>query len=513
MFLNLLLAGLGLILFRNLYRLSHNYILARRIGLPIVVCPATWQNTLWMITITAIPSVRQLYKLPGLDWIRYSYLGWVMYDQYHAHEKYGPAFTIVGPVKNEIMVGDPKVIHDVMVKYKKWQKPRELYSVFALLGENVNSVPADEWGTHRRVINAGFNDGNMKIVWEASVKQTRQWLKDGERTITYKQLHDDTDTVSSNVLMRAGFGKDYDFAEKGLKDIKKGRSKSLAGALQFMTWNFLFAVGAKDIRLPAFVEPKKLKELRDAVVDLKSYSADILENRSGEFVEALIDANENERKDGKPNLTQGELYGNLFILQLAGFDTTSYALSWTLSEIAAHPECQDWIREQIVDGGYTENFPKANRCRAAMMETLRLYTASPSLPRYSSQTETLQIAGKQHVIPPNTIVSSNIPGSHTNPKIWGDDVVVWKPERWIEVVDGVETLKDFPGMLAWAAGPRNCPGKKFSQVETVAAITTILRDYRLEASENMEDVLRDFDFELTPKPNRPEAASIKFVKL
>jgi len=46
----------------------------------------------------------------------------------------------------------------------------------------------------------------------------------------------------------------------------------------------------------------------------------------------------------------------------------------------------------------------------------------------------------------------------------------------------------------WTAGPRVCPGKKFSQVEFIAVIARLFKDARvrpkLEAGEKREDAVR-----------------------
>ena len=78
---------------------------------------------------------------------------------------------------------------------------------------------------------------------------------------------------------------------------------------------------------------------------------------------------------------------------------------------------------------------------------------------------------------------------HTHPRHWGADSLLWRPSRWI-VSDRVglkagldaETLfvpaqgTYFP----WSDGQRNCPGKKFSQVEFVAVIATLLHEHRVK---------------------------------
>lgn len=99
----------------------------------------------------------------------------------------------------------------------------------------------------------------------------------------------------------------------------------------------------------------------------------------------------------------------------------------------------------------------------------------------------------------------------------------WKPSRWIQIeADGKEVLAEPPqGALfaPWLAGPRICPGKKFSQVEFVAVLVGVLQKYRLtpkvrwgqtkeEAQANLLDAIYDKDIVTTPVFKRPFDASI-----
>jgi cytochrome P450 len=76
---------------------------------------------------------------------------------------------------------------------------------------------------------------------------------------------------------------------------------------------------------------------------------------------------------------------------------------------------------------------------------------------------------------------------HTHPKYWGNDNMDWRPSRWISSGASNGSFdKEFVitprkgSFIAWSEGLRVCPGKKFSQVEFVAIMAGLFRDWRVE---------------------------------
>ena len=119
-----------------------------------------------------------------------------------------------------------------------------------------------------------------------------------------------------------------------------------------------------------------------------------------------------------------------------------------------------------------------------MYETLRLYGPTASLPKYTNdRAQPLTIAGKEHVIPPYVILHLNQAAVQTQPRNWGNRSFEWLPDRWIDSQKSDETIMEAPGgkgtYLPWAEGARNCPGKKFSQVEFVAVLATLFRRWNV----------------------------------
>lgn len=97
----------------------------------------------------------------------------------------------------------------------------------------------------------------------------------------------------------------------------------------------------------------------------------------------------------------------------------------------------------------------------------------------------LAIGHREIEIPANTMVIPSHIAVHTHPRYWGTDSLEWRPSRWITRSDeGLENenimVPTRGTFIAWSEGIRNCPGKRFSQVEFVAAMVKLFREWVVE---------------------------------
>ena len=99
-------------------------------------------------------------------------------------------------------------------------------------------------------------------------------------------------------------------------------------------------------------------------------------------------------------------------------------------------------------------------------------------------------------MPPHTGVMPSLLAVQTHPKYWPDPLV-WMPQRWISgsstsdssiASSSITTQLQREELITliegtyfpWSAGPQNCPGAKFAQVEFVAVLAYLIRDHRIE---------------------------------
>ncbi len=535
----------------HLFRLYVNYQQARQIGFPIVITPINPANPIWLLTQHwLVPFLKRLPLGLG-SFVNYTTLSWPYVDKYSLHDRLGDAFTIVNPGENHIIIADAEVVESIASRRTDFQKSEAMYKPLELFGPNLDTVEGETWQRHRRITTPPFNERNSNLVWRESTSQTedmlRSWMSSGsERGITSTAT--DALTLALHVLTAAGFGKSYPFAG-GLTKPSEGHSMAYKDALELILKNIMVAIVVSAIKLPAWMLPRKMFRVSEAIADFKIYMTEMVEEerrsmRNGEgdkdnLMSVLVRAAESSKADkkGRNSLTDDEIYGNLFIYSLAGHETTANTLAYAVALMATNKRVQDWIGEEIsaVFGSdddvdtrqYQTAFPKLRRCLALMYETLRLYGPVLSIPKYTNTNyQNLMINGKEFTIPPKTYVFINSMALHTMPRYWGSDSMVWRPDRWITTSldsDGSHTDELFqpaPGnYLPWAHGPRVCPGKKFSQVEFVAVISCLLRRHRVEpilmdgessakAAERILKIVEDSHLEVTLKMKHPERVKL-----
>lgn len=294
----------------------------------------------------------------------------------------------------------------------------------------------------------------------------------------------------------------------------------------------------------------KLRRLAERCADFQRYMTELYEDEKAQarlqtgpdapktLMSSLVRASQDGATSGA-GLTESEIYGNMFMLNFAGHDTTAHTLTFAIHFLAANPAVQDWVSEearcilggedQAGWGDYAASFPRLRRCFAVLLETLRLYTPVPVAKWTAGGTASLEVDGRTYVVPPNTMVIPSYATVHTEPKYWGSDSLTWRPSRWIQTAGtpGMEELitPRKGTFLGWSEGARDCPARKFSQVEFVATVATLLRDWRvdpmpLDGEESMDNARRRV-LDLVEKDSgpvlllqmlHPERASLTWTK-
>ncbi|KAL4942116.1 hypothetical protein BDV06DRAFT_235631 [Aspergillus oleicola] len=498
----------------SIVTLEINYRRAATMGIPCVRLIVDPQNLAWMMLESHVWRI--LDRLP-IDWGtfgKYARRERHFADKASSHLRYGPAWAL---------------------RRFDFQRPSKIYKVLDLYGPCISSASYEDWPRHRKVLASPFNEGIMTFVWNESVGQAHQMLHawTGLSTKYIASVAKDTRTLSLNVLASTGFRKSYKFYSANYDTDSNGdatvthsnEAQGYRDALQTVLDNciLLMVMPQRVLRLP--FAPASWRHVARAAAAFKEYMAQMLDDEVGaldkdaagsgglmsSFVRAMEQKQEQsvsgEAARAPAGLTLDEIFGNIFVINFAGHDTTANTLAFIILLLAACPDVQDWVSEELrailpVDGKgeYKEIFPKLKRCRAVMFETLRLYPPIMSIPKWTNEyPQSVKIGNRTIVIPPNTGVMPSILAIQTHPDIWPDPLT-WNPSRWItsptiaaaeasggdgelatELEREVFYTPPRSTHLPWSDGPHNCPGSKFSQVECVAVLACLLRNHHISA--------------------------------
>eukprot|EP01094_Clydonella_sp_ATCC50884_P021422 TRINITY_DN4714_c0_g1_i2.p1 TRINITY_DN4714_c0_g1~~TRINITY_DN4714_c0_g1_i2.p1 ORF type:complete len:513 (-),score=154.10 TRINITY_DN4714_c0_g1_i2:292-1830(-) len=213
-----------------------------------------------------------------------------------------------------------------------------------------------------------------------------------------------------------------------------------------------------------------------------------------DFLDILLDATTED--GGALSLTDVRDEVNTFMFE--GHDTTGSGLTWALYVIAKHPEVQQRIVDELnqVLGERTapEDMNEVSRLTylsAVLKETLRMYPPVPFISRTCE--ETSEIMGVK--IPKGTQVSVSVRAIHFNPLHW-DEPDEFRPERFLE--SDASQQKHAFAYMPFSAGPRNCIGQKFAQLEEMTVLAIVLKRFKLSLVEK-QNVLPVFSTVLRPK--------------
>ncbi|MEE6471767.1 hypothetical protein FKM82_009366 [Ascaphus truei] len=171
------------------------------------------------------------------------------------------------------------------------------------------------------------------------------------------------------------------------------------------------------------------------------------------------------------------IYGNVTELLLAGVDTISSTLSWSLYELARHPEIQSALYIEIKDVLQGQLIPSASEVarmplmKAVVKEVLRLYPVIPGNARVISDRD-IQVG--EYTIPKKTLITLCHYATSRDEKIFSNPNE-FQPERWLKKGESHHPYASIP----FGFGKRSCIGRRIAELEVYLALARILTHFEV----------------------------------
>ncbi|XP_019871649.1 methyl farnesoate epoxidase-like [Aethina tumida] len=204
-----------------------------------------------------------------------------------------------------------------------------------------------------------------------------------------------------------------------------------------------------------------------------------------------------------PSFTDDQLMSLLLDLFMAGSETTSNTLGFAMLYMIVYPEVQAKVQAELDEFVGRNRWPTfADRSRlkyteAVLMEIQRRTNVPPLGIAHRAIRDTFLLGYK---IPEDTIVLTSLYSLHMDPHFWKDPLA-FRPERFLNQGQIVADEKYF---APFGYGKRRCLGESLAKTNYFLFFTSILHNFKIEASEHEpEPSLEPLDgVTLSPKPYR-----------
>jgi cytochrome P450 len=195
------------------------------------------------------------------------------------------------------------------------------------------------------------------------------------------------------------------------------------------------------------------------------------------------------------NASFGDILSTVLDLMLAGIDTTAFSAGFIVYYLAKNPDKQEKLRKEIREFLPDSSTPitpeilaRMPFMRACVKEGMRLTPLSVGIGRVTTQEETII---RNYSIPKGTMVITHNQVACRFPENF-DRPNDFVPERWI--FDRKNDVKMSPSndisfkrkkphpflSLPFGFGPRSCPGRRISDMNTYVLLIQLLRNFQIE---------------------------------
>jgi cytochrome P450 len=365
------------------------------------------------------------------------------------------------------LVSDPALIkHVLQDRHQNYAKPTHIDRIKPLLGEGLLTSEGDFWRRQRRLAQPAFHRERI-ASFVATMASSTQDMLDAWRA-RGSEPFDASEEMMRLTLRIVG---------RTLMDMELTDDANRVGPALTVALNTVNDRFQRFVVLPRLPTPSNIR-FRRALGVLDEIVLGIIAERRAkggggdDLLAMLMDARD---EDGNA-MNDRQLRDEVMTMVLAGHETTANALSWTWTLLADHPDVERRLHEEALgalgDGPPTvESVSRLPFTRAVADEAMRLY---PPVWLFGRRPLEDDVIGGCRVRAGATVLVSPWV-VHRSPEVW-QDPERFDPERFLgEKPSGVRRFAHIP----FAAGPRQCIGNTFAQMEATIVLAMIARRYRL----------------------------------
>ncbi|XP_054708885.1 cytochrome P450 3A8-like [Uloborus diversus] len=443
-------------------------------------------------------------------------------------KKHGRVLGYFYGMKPILLVTDPMILKNIFVRdFNKFINrepfnPLAKYSKKDELGQSVLILEGQEWKDVRSVLTPTFTTAKMKQMAgsiNSSIETMLDLLKDRATQGKEFDIFDTYQRLTMDVITRTAFGVRTDvqknFKSRLLHATKLLFSTSYRDPIIFIglcfPWLRLLCIRIQGLVLgllnrgtkPGIMLSKGLKQVieyrrnnpQSKKADLLQLMLDskiVQQNTDIDVRRLEVGHGEDDSRAEKEEvsnkiertMSEREIVSTAMVVLLAGYETTSTALSFTTYLLAKHPDVQEKLYQEIhdlVQKGHALEYATVNRLvylDQVLNESLRIF---PPVNLFTNRFAVEDVQYGEFKIPKGTIIQAPVYLMHNDPEFWSE------PEKFMP--ERFSTKPNLNGItyLPFGVGPRNCLGMRLAQLEAKLTLAHIVNNFKMYLSDKQQE--------------------------
>lgn len=359
------------------------------------------------------------------------------------------------------------VLQDNHRNYKKAMTYRMIEPV---VGKGLLTSEGDFWLRQRRLVAPMFHRDRVRSYANTMIDITAEMLDDWGRrnpdhpTDISREMAQLTLSIAGKLLFNRDIGRESDWIGESMLLLFRDVNRRLTNPLT----------------IPREVPTPHNRRVTEAIEGLEELVYDLIEERRGneeDYEDLLSTFMLAEVEETGERMSDEQIRDEVMTFILAGHETTSNLLTWTLYLLSSHPAVRRRLYDEVderVSGDIptVEETPELDYLEQVLDETLRLYPPAWTVEREPLEDD--RIAGFD--VPAGSVVSVGPYFVHHNPEIWPNPEG-FDPDRFADDADGPDhRYAHFP----FGGGPRMCVGADFAMLEAKLILAGIAKRFRLD---------------------------------
>ncbi|MFT4581244.1 MAG: cytochrome P450 [Gammaproteobacteria bacterium] len=368
-------------------------------------------------------------------------------------------------------VNHPDYVRRVLSpSYEHFSKDIIDYRVLSrIMGNGLVSNDGPHWAKQRKLMQPMFANRVVNSFDAPINSLTKTMLDTWDRQLADGPIWVDQQMgrLTFQIVGATLFGSDIDqYADEvaEILDLVNLQTLEIRAVLTLYSW----------VPTPYNIKWRKAKRRLDEIVFAMIAARRRAGAQENDILDRLISARDPDT--GEPT-DEEQMRDEVVTLMLAGHETSSMALAWTLYLLAQHPEVAERLAEelgQVLAGGPAgyKDLNSVPYLKQVVQESMRIYPPVWAIGRRSQQTEVFG----DYEIPANSYVAVVPYTLHRHPEFWPDPER-FDPDRFQP--NSSESRHSY-SYLPFAAGPRACIGLGMAMLEIQLVLAQVVQRYRIE---------------------------------